>query len=32
MLKNNPIHLSKAAVALGATADMTGRELVKLFS
>jgi uncharacterized protein YunC (DUF1805 family) len=32
MLNNNPIHLSKAAVALGATADMTGRELVKLFS
>lgn len=31
MLKNKPVYLSEAAAALGATADMTGLELVSLF-
>ena len=32
MMKNKPVYLSKAAVVLGATADMTGLDLVSLFS
>ncbi|HPJ26478.1 MAG TPA: hypothetical protein PLD93_01590 [Synergistaceae bacterium] len=31
MMKNKPIYLSEAAMALGAAANMTGLELVKLF-
>lgn len=32
MIKNSPIYISKAAMALGATTNMTGLDLVKLFS
>jgi|LSQX01.2.fsa_nt_gb uncharacterized protein YunC (DUF1805 family) len=31
MMKNKPVYLSEAAAALGATPDMTGRDLVGLF-
>lgn len=32
MLKNKPVALSDAAVAAGATAEMTGLEIVEIFS
>lgn len=32
MLKNTPVALSDAAIAMGATTEMTGAEIVELFS